>query len=212
MFRFEYDRIIAHHPYRTSQPWDLGGIRLLHVDGVNGLQEDAEHTRHLIGALERRLAEEWAQAQGIDTDRPGAYGRFMDNHYGYTVVREADVMGGLYQIYQLRFSDGSLYVWLMPNTPMTLATSIARNGKYKVGDRVVWDRDKGPEPCTVVDLSGRDRTVEVQTALNVRYWVVEEKLAPADPLKQADWTCSGCGQPVVHTVDCPVWAAERAGR
>lgn len=108
MLRFEYDKIIAFHPYRTYQPWDNGGIRLLHVDGFNGLKpEEIKVVSDEVDALQRHLADEFNREGGR---------AFLDNHCGYTVWAEAGHdRPEVY--YQIRFSDGSLYVWLMPGPP-----------------------------------------------------------------------------------------------
>jgi len=117
MLRFEFDEVIAYHPYRTYQPWDHGGYRLLHVDGVN-LRDEAARAAvaRAIYDLEVKLCDE-LNARGGKA--------FRDNHYGFTVrvdgraylagnpVREesADTY------YQIRISDGSVYLWLMPGPP-----------------------------------------------------------------------------------------------
>lgn len=106
MFRFEYDRVVGYHPYRTHQPWDIGGIRLLHVDGVNCGTEVSETFRVLLRDLEQRLLRDALDAGFRDA--------CPDVHYGYTVVSEGSCGGDPDVHYQLRFSDGSLYVWLVP--------------------------------------------------------------------------------------------------
>ncbi len=126
MLRLEYDSIVAHHPYRTTQPWDHGGLRMLHVDGVNGPLEDTVKVRESIQALEKRMAEEWAREEDIKCDRPGAYGRFLDNHYGYTVRIDGTTEWDKATYYQVRFSDGSFYLWLMPGPPESVIKRIVR--------------------------------------------------------------------------------------
>lgn len=109
MLKFEYDDVVAWHPYRTYQPWDHGGVRVLHVDGVNGHGPDPERVRRDIADVEGRLLNDCVLA-GIRAQ--------PDNHYGFTVRVDHERMGlrdPMY--YQLRFSDGSLYVWLMPGPP-----------------------------------------------------------------------------------------------
>ena len=103
MLRIEYDSVVAFHPYRTHQPWDLGGVKVLQVDGVNCGGDEAGPIARELGRLEGRLREE-CLAQGIPAH--------PDNHCGYTVVVEA-AFGRATRL-QLRFSDGSLYVWVMP--------------------------------------------------------------------------------------------------
>lgn len=114
MLRFEYDRVVAHHPYRTDEPWKVeGATRILQVDGWNGL---SDQERRLVAdelrALEKCLLDE-ATSAGIKA--------WYDNHHGYTVrVDGRTLEGGKYvpdMYYHLRFSDGSLYVWLMPGPP-----------------------------------------------------------------------------------------------
>lgn len=118
MFRFEFDRVVAFHPYRTHQPWDHGGTRLLQVDGVNGFNFESPANRAMrtaIADLEREVIRR-AREDGLTRVE-------ADNHYGFTVVvdrsvpEEPDLRTQVY--YQLRFSDGSLYVWLMPGAPNT---------------------------------------------------------------------------------------------
>lgn len=111
MIRVEYDEVVAYHPYRTYQPWNHGGVRLLHIDGVNGPPEDRSAVAAELRFLEQRLIQD-ARAAGITAQE--------DNHYGFTV--RLDVSGGespwpLPVYNHLRFSDGSLYVWLMPGPP-----------------------------------------------------------------------------------------------
>lgn len=115
VIRPEYDAVVAWHPYRTHQPWDHGGVRLLHLDGANG--PNAEATRRVVAEVEGRLLNDAVLA--------GIRGARADNHYGFTVRLdggERELEGGAVQSFpatylQLRFSDGSLYVWLMPGPP-----------------------------------------------------------------------------------------------
>lgn len=146
MIRIEYTKIVARHGYRTDQPWDLGGIRIMQLDGVNG---DAG-ALHTVKDLERGLALDWAFQQGDKTDAPGAWGRYMDNHYGYTVESEGAHPGDPDITYQLRFSDGSLYVWLMPNGsllnwPSSRITTVGAvdDGKVTVDPAGMSDHESG---------------------------------------------------------------------
>lgn len=105
MLRFSYDRVVAFHPYRTMQPWENGGTRILQVDGVNGYEDEARLVRGMLRDLELRLLQGCRDA-GIRCHE--------DNHYGFTVADDSEAQS---VYYQLRFSDGSLYVWLMPGPP-----------------------------------------------------------------------------------------------
>jgi hypothetical protein len=103
MLRLSYDRVVAYHPYRTFQPWDLGGVKILLVDHANALAEDYAAVARLTKALERTLLRE--------CEETGILAR-EDNHYGFTVATTDDEGRSVY--YQLRFSDGSASVWVMP--------------------------------------------------------------------------------------------------
>jgi hypothetical protein len=115
MFRFEYDRVVAFHPYEVHQPWDHGGIKVLHVDGVNG---DGAQLQPFLRDLEQRLLRD-AQDEGHKV--------WADNKYGFTVVRNAERGGGPFMYYQIRFSNGSMYVWLMPGPPEGLPKALIRS-------------------------------------------------------------------------------------
>lgn len=112
MFRPDYDEIVAFHPYRTHQPWDNGGTKLLQIDGVNGPPERAEAVRSCITSLEQAMRAE-AKTAGLKV--------WEDNHYGYTVVRYGAKLSADHSpadtYYHVRFSDGSCYLWLMPGPP-----------------------------------------------------------------------------------------------
>ena len=104
MLRFEFDRVVAYHPYRTMQPWDVpGAVKILQVDGVNGALDATGIIRDRILRLEQDIL-----GAAVTDGLPAV----VDNHYGFTVA----VVGGdgRSTYYQLRFSDGSLYVWLIP--------------------------------------------------------------------------------------------------
>lgn len=122
MLRFNYDRVVGYHGYRTHQPWDHGGMRLLHIDGVNVFDKaQREHIAVELSSLETQLIED-AKDAGFDRAQ-------RDNHYGFTVLVEGNIEfdGRRDAYYQLRFSDGSLYVWLMPGPPEGVAKGLARS-------------------------------------------------------------------------------------
>jgi hypothetical protein len=101
MLRLEYDEVVAFHPYRTDQPWDVpGSTKILHVDGPNTPEQDRNAVARWVGEVE------WRLLRACDAAKIPAH---IDNHYGFT-VRAKD------RLLQVRFSDGSLYVWLMPGS------------------------------------------------------------------------------------------------
>lgn len=111
MIRLEYDRVVKFHPYRQGQPWENGGTKVLQVDGANGDRAWRDAVADQIRMLERELiqraSEDWIDAHA-------------DNHYGFTVVIEG-IGGASDTYYQVRFSDGSVYIWLMPGPPEAVA-------------------------------------------------------------------------------------------
>lgn len=103
MLSFKYDRVVGFHRYRSDQPWALDGVCVLHVEAFNA--PSPPHVRQMVDSLEGRLFED-ARRDGLHPHR--------DNHYGYTVEAVALTPSGRTVRYQVRFSDGDLYVWLMP--------------------------------------------------------------------------------------------------
>jgi hypothetical protein len=103
MLRFEYDAVVAFHPYRTHQPWDHGGVKLLHVDGANNGLDDNMRIQAEVSGLFHSL---------IDECKKNDIRAYDDNHCGFTIRSDA---AGKETFYQLRFSDESLYLWLMPS-------------------------------------------------------------------------------------------------
>ena len=109
-----YDRIIGFHPYRTSQPWDLGGTRVLHIDAANGSAENRLVLRGEVMELENQLLQR-AKEDGLQNVE-------RDNHYGFTLEadRGFDLPKEGLRVpkvrWQIRFSDGSMTLWLMPDS------------------------------------------------------------------------------------------------
>lgn len=109
MFKLEYDKVCSWHPYRELQPSllrEMGGLMILHVDGVNCTREAGPQVHQMMVDLERRLIAD-CEAVGIEAR--------SDNHHGFTVVIEQH--GHLDRILHVRFSDGSMYLWLLPEVP-----------------------------------------------------------------------------------------------
>ncbi len=114
MLRFEYDEVVAYHGYRLDEPWRVSGAqKIMQVDGINGPNEESAFVRRELDAFQDVLVRECTDA-GIKAWR--------DNHYGFTVVVRGqkptpDEPGTPDTFLHLRFSDGNLYVWLMPTAP-----------------------------------------------------------------------------------------------
>lgn len=101
MFRFEYDEIVAFHPYETYQPAANGGSLLVLIDGINSSKEVREYISGFFRALLEEAKESKIRA-------------FDDNKCGFTVRLHS---WGKTTYYQLRFKDGNLSHWAMPGPP-----------------------------------------------------------------------------------------------
>lgn len=108
MLRIEYDAVVAYHGYRLDEPWHIpGAVRLAVYDAVNGGALDRATTTDDVRDLERRLVDDALDA-GIQA--------YTDNHHGFTVRvdSQGDDRETRHTYLHLRFSDGLVYVWLVP--------------------------------------------------------------------------------------------------
>jgi len=109
MLTFEYDKVVAFHPYRTHEPYSLpGAVRLLHFNTFNSADPDGGKVA--VAALR---AVEVQLIRDCKLDLPNVK-VWEDNHYGFTVRvdNRFDIERSTY--YQIRFSDGTISLWLTP--------------------------------------------------------------------------------------------------